>query len=115
MSVVRTKKAFTLVEIMIVVMIIAILLAIAAPQWVRAREHSQLTSCLSNLREIEHSKQRWAIENRKSGSDTPTAAELAPDFLKGVFPSCSTNGTYTISQVDQLASCSVHGPSDTIP
>ena len=47
----RTKsRAFTLVEIMITILIIGILLGIAIPNYVNAREQSRKKACVENLR-----------------------------------------------------------------
>lgn len=48
----RYKKAFTLIELMVVVGIISILIAILLPSLARAREASKGVQCLSNLRQI---------------------------------------------------------------
>ncbi|MCW3061592.1 MAG: prepilin-type N-terminal cleavage/methylation domain-containing protein, partial [Capsulimonas sp.] len=54
MKVFRNKKSgFTLVEIMIVVLIIGILLAVAIPSFVQARESSRAKSCIANLKQID--------------------------------------------------------------
>ena len=46
-------RAFTLVEIMIVVAIIALLASLAVPSFLRARKRSQATSALEDLRLID--------------------------------------------------------------
>ena len=66
----NTKKAgFTLVEIMIVVLIIGILLAIAIPNFVAARESSRAKACVGNLKQIDSAKQQSAMDNKLSGTD----------------------------------------------
>ncbi len=60
--------AFTLVEIMIVVAIIALLAAIAVPGFLRARKRSQASRILNDLRMIDSAVDQYAIETgRKTG------------------------------------------------
>ena len=60
--------AFTLVEIMIVVAIIALLAVIAMPSFLRARKRSQATDELNSLRLIDAAVSQYAIEtSRPSG------------------------------------------------
>ena len=77
MKINRIRKAgFTLVEIMIVVAIIALLAAIAIPNFVKARTSSQKTACIANLKQIDGAKATWAMEMKKSSSATPVNTEL---------------------------------------
>ena len=48
----NTKGAFTLIELLIVIAIIAILAAILFPVFARARENARRTSCSSNLKQL---------------------------------------------------------------
>lgn len=67
-SVAKSSQAFTLVEIMIVVAIIALLAAIAVPGFLRARKRSQASRILNDLRMIDSAVDQYAIEtNRKTG------------------------------------------------
>src|SRR5580700_2878247 len=64
---IQTRRGgFTLVEIMIVVAIIALLAAIAVPNFLRARKRSQATRCLEDLRIIDSAQDQYAIENNKT-------------------------------------------------
>ena len=68
-------SAFTLVEIMIVVGIIALLAAIAVPNFLRARKRSQATTILKDLRVIDAAQDLYAIENNlTTGAIIPWAA-----------------------------------------
>lgn len=104
----RKSKGFTLVEIMIVVLIIGILLAIAVPNFIKARENSRTRTCIANLRQIEAAKEQWAMENKKGSSDVPTWANLVTDYMKAQ-PSCPSGGAYTIAAIDTNPSCSTAG------
>lgn len=103
------KRAFTLVEIMIVVLIIGILLAIAVPNFVKARENSRIKTCIAELRRIEASKEQWAMENKKDGASVPVQADLVPDYIKG-WVECPAGGTYTINNVATAPTCSLGAP-----
>jgi prepilin-type N-terminal cleavage/methylation domain-containing protein len=60
------RHGFTLVEIMIVVTIIALLAAISAPSFKRARERSESMHMLEDLRVLNGAVDQYAIDNNKS-------------------------------------------------
>ncbi len=80
----KTKNSgFTLVEIMIVVLIIGILLAIAVPNFVKARQNSRVQTVVGNLKQIESAKEQWAMDTGAASTATPTiAGDLVPNYLK---------------------------------
>jgi len=69
------RGAFTLVEIMIVVAIIALLAAIAVPGFLRSRKRSQATKILNDLRMIDSAIDQYAIETGRKTGDTVTVAD----------------------------------------
>ncbi|MGC8862798.1 MAG: type II secretion system protein, partial [Armatimonadota bacterium] len=77
----KRRGGFTLIEIMIVVLIISVLLAIAIPNFMRARETSRAKACCSNLRQIETAKEQNAMDNKLSDGDD-VVGDLWPDYIK---------------------------------
>ena len=69
------SRAFTLVEIMIVVSIIALLAAIAVPGFLRARKRSQASRIINDLRLIDSAVDQYAIENNKSSGQLVTITD----------------------------------------
>ncbi|MBX3097772.1 MAG: type II secretion system protein [Fimbriimonadaceae bacterium] len=66
----KKKNAFTLVEIMIVVLIIGILLAIAVPNFMTARQNSRANTIIANLEKIEDAKEQCAMNEGLVAGDT---------------------------------------------
>jgi len=75
------QTAFTLVEIMIVVAIIALLAAIAVPGFLRARKRSQASRIINDLRLIDSAVDQYAIETNKKSGDIVNTVDWT-NYLK---------------------------------
>lgn len=102
------KNGFTLVEVMIVVTIIAMLLTIATPSFVRARDTARFNACLTNLKAVDGAKMQWAMEYRKSDGDVITWDDIAPSYMKASV-NCPWGLPYTLRPIGTLPYCPVVG------
>jgi len=109
-STMRRNHAFTLIEVLVVVLIIGILLAVGVPNWMKARESARRTGCIGNLKLIGDAKEQFAMENRKGEGDPVTNEDLHPLYLKwNTFPACPSGGEYTVNPVGTPPQCDIHG------
>ena len=69
----KLKKGFTLVEIMIVVAIIAILAAVAIPNFLKYRADARTQSCVSNMKQLQTAAESW----RTTASDPTSKPDLS--------------------------------------
>jgi general secretion pathway protein G len=77
------EEGFTLIEMMVVVAIIAILVAILVPNFIRARAQAQTAACEANLKEIATALELYQTDHEQypTGNNTPVTTsdpDLAP-------------------------------------
>jgi prepilin-type N-terminal cleavage/methylation domain-containing protein/prepilin-type processing-associated H-X9-DG protein len=77
---VPVRRAFTLVELLVVMGIIAMLVAMLLPVLGRAREAARTTVCLSNLRQLALAAQIYV--NNNNGSYPPAQWENSPPVIR---------------------------------
>ena len=103
------RRAFTLVEIMIVILIIGILLAIAVPQFLRAKEQSYQKVCVANLRDFEYAKELYAADNKLPNGAPCNIGDLWPTYLRGIaFPNCPEGGVYDVGAIGDTPTCTLN-------
>ena len=93
------RAAFTLIEIMIVIMIIGLIASAALPALNRNMQSARKQTIISNLRQIDMIKTQWAAENKKGDGETPAETDLAPYFNSQKFPTSVVGEKYNINPV----------------
>ena len=122
----KNRGGFTLVEIMIVVAIIALLAAIAVPNFLRARKRSQATRCLEDLRIIDSADDQYAIENNKTSGNAINWTDVQSYLKTGsvLYNSSGTDlfgnfygatGTFSVDNLPKLSSTTYSKLSDVAP
>jgi len=101
------RKGFTLIETMVVVSIIAILVTIAIPNFLRSREEAKAKLCIANLKQIDTAKKRWACAANAGSTEEVYTTDIAPYYIKVVPPTCLGNGVYTLGAVQETLTCSI--------
>jgi type II secretory pathway pseudopilin PulG len=104
---------------MIVVAIIALLAAIAVPNFLRARKRSQATRVLEDLRMLDGACDQYAIETNKTSGLNPTFADLK-NYLKTGSTLYSTGtdifgvsyGPFTVDSIPKVSTSTFNALSD---
>lgn len=109
----RGLRAFTLIEIMIAIAIIAILASIAVPNFRKARERSQCRSCYANLKSIAGALEWYCADINQDysiDSDEDFQPLIDGGYLKTI-PECPTKGQghYKATGGSDQAECLYHG------
>ena len=123
---IKPHSAFTLVEIMIVVGIIALLAAIAVPNFLRARKRAQGTRCLEDLRIISSACDQYAIENNKVTGNSVAWTDVQSYVKTGsvlynsqgfdMFGNAyNGNSTFSVDSIPKLSSTTFSKLSDVCP
>lgn len=115
----KNRGGFTLVEIMIVVAIIALLAAIAVPNFLRARKRSQATRILEDLRLLDSAMDQYAIDTGKTSGFNPSFTDIQ-NYLKkdttlyssGTDIFGDTYGPFTVDSIPKVPTSAFDALSD---
>jgi len=93
----RSRSGFTLIELLVVLLILAILMGISLPLYLRAVADSQLKTCRSNMHTIANAVQSARVKAQLTDYTTLAGAPSTtrePDLA--YVPLCPNGGTYSV-------------------
>ncbi len=77
--------------------IVALVAAMAIPNFMKSRTTACLNSCIANLKQIDGANQQWALENKKTDGDMVDPKGSVFYLKGGATPTCPAGGSYTIA------------------
>lgn len=90
-----------------VLLVLGILVAMAMPTWIKARENARQKGCVSNLKQITSAKEQWAMDTKASPTATPDPSDLyGPTLYVKYVPTCPSGGSYTVGDMSTPVTCS---------
>ena len=115
------RRGFTLVELMIVIVVIGVLAAIGAANYVRMQENAKRASCVANQRNATMLGTLYGVENGVGTAQVNVAQLRVAGLASADFGECPKSGNqdfddYTLSFVDdQVVDCTCDVVGDDHP
>lgn len=122
----RKRHAFTLVELLVVIGIIAVLVAILLPTLGRSKDQAYRVQCMNNMRQLMLATLMYAGDNKQTmpqcnwGGQTNGWLYGAPKFLTGDPANVETGQLWPYLKTRKVYRCPVHtdfrstGPSERL-
>jgi len=95
----RNKKAFTLIELIVVMAIIGILVLLAIPKFMGHTKEAKFTKLVSNSKQLENASERYYMNNQDWPrlSDTPYTAGQITAYAQKIYDTTGKEATLDLS------------------
>ena len=99
---IKNKKAFTIIELIVVMAIIGILVLLAMPKFMGYTKEAKFTKFINNTKQLENASERYYMENQDWPrlTDTPYTSLEINTFAQKIYDATGkevaldTNGSY---------------------
>lgn len=109
---IRTRSAFSLVELVVVILIVGILAAVAAPKMFNTASDARTNSTRASLVVVRDAIELYKVKNDSFPTYDNLATELRP-YMSGPFPSVQITTTNNNATVRALKTTDPFTPSGT--
>ncbi|HHS2925061.1 TPA: competence type IV pilus major pilin ComGC [Staphylococcus argenteus] len=101
LKVIKKAKAFTLIEMLLVLLIISLLLILIIPNIAKQTAHIQSTGCNAQVKMVNSQIEAYALKRNRNPSSID---ELVADgFIKEAQKTCKSGETISISNGEAIA------------
>lgn len=101
LKVIKKAKAFTLIEMLLVLLIISLLLILIIPNIAKQTAHIQSTGCNTQVKMVNSQIEAYALKHNRNPSSID---ELVADgFIKEAQKTCKSGETISISNGEAIA------------
>lgn len=94
----RSQAGFTLIEMMIVVVVLALLAAVALPSFLDSLRKSRRAEAFTALSAVQQAQERWRSNNPSYSSNLTASPTATPPNPRGLgLPATTPGGLYTVA------------------
>jgi prepilin-type N-terminal cleavage/methylation domain-containing protein len=112
----RSRRGFTLVEVMTVMFVMSTMFTIATPGMIRARTKAWRATCVTNLKQMQGAKEQWALQTSASSFSVPHHTDIfGPTLYIRTRPRCPAGGFYWMGAVSEPVGCTRFADGHVLP